>query len=342
MPDPLRRLFSRLDGGPVTLTDDDRRDLSEDWDALAAAGVIVETERGKVVECDSCDEPHYAAVFAFEVDGDPTRWFHRCPSFGSVPLDPERLRRWAVRVPALGRALTGRDAEERVPELIWRLGLVGSTARVGWLVAGWRGRTGIADAARELLAPNAVVFVPCRLPTVAAWGTVPPLVVPLAEVLSVTGTGVEVNRASLAAFLPPEPVAVVTRNDRPRLTLPPGTPWEDVTLVVEDHHLELRLGAVRHRVGYEDLGLDDGRTGAPNAVWLTLVRLAQTGELTTGDQTKTKQATLKNNVSKLRVALKHWCGLPGDPFHPVHPFRPYRPRFRVYIAKRSNWGEIGN
>ena len=102
-----------------------------------------------------------------------------------------------------------------------------------------------------------------------------------------------------------------------------------MTLVVEDHHLELSVESVRHRAGYEDLGLADGRTGAPNAVWLTLVRLAQTGELTTGDQTKTKQATLKNNVSRLRVALKHWCGVPGDPFHPVHPLRPYRPRFRV-------------
>ena len=332
MPDPLRRLFSRLDGGPVTLTAEERRDLDEDWEALSAGGLVVETTPATVVECASCDEPHAASVRSVPTAGLPTRWFHHCPSVGAVQEDPEELRRWAVRVPALGRALTGRDCEERVPELIWRLGPVGATARVGWLVAGWRGRTGIADAVPELLAPNAVVFVPCRLPAVAAWGTVPPLVVPLIDVLTVTGTGIEWNRSALAACLPPEPVAVLARDDRPRLTLSPGTDWKDVTLVVEDHHLELSVGNARHRAGYEDLGLADGRTRAPHTAWLTLLHLARTGELAPADDIDTKSGTLKNNVSKLRAALKRWTGLAGDPFHTVHRLEPYRPRFVIRAA----------
>lgn len=335
MRDPLRRLFSRLDGGEVVLNADDRWDLAEDWDALTASGLLAETAPATVVECASCDRPHSEAVFSVETDGRPARWFHRCPDAGSVRVDPQELRRWVVRVPALGRVVTDRDAEERVPERVWRLGSipVGSTARVGWLVAGWRRDAGLADRVPELRAPNAVVFVPHTLPADSVWGTVPPVVVPLIEVICVTGTGMELDRPALAGYLPPEPTAVAKTDTRPRLTLPAGTRWEDLTLVVGDHHVELHIGAARHRIGYEDLGLIDGRTDAPNAVWWTLVRLARMGELATGDRTRTKPATLKNNVSELRIALKRWCGLPDDPFQPVLPLHPYKPRFRVLAAE---------
>ncbi len=331
MPDPFRRLLSRLDGGAVVLTADDRWDLADDWDALAAAGLLAETTPATAVACASCDRPHSEVVFSVETEGRPPRWFHRCPEFGSVRVEPEELRQWAVRIPALGRPLTGRDAEEHVPGLVWRLGPipVGTIARVGWLVAGWRGRTGIADAVPELLAANAVVFVPRHLPTAAVWGSVPLVVVPLIDVLRVTGTGVEVNRPALAGCLPPEPMVVVETDDRPRLTLPSGTRWEDVTLVVDDHHLDLVLDRDRHRVGYADLGLADGRTGAPVGAWLAFRLLARTGELTPGDGIDTKPGTLKNHMTKLREALTRWTGLAGDPLQPVRKRKPYRPRFQL-------------
>jgi len=76
VPDPLRRLFSRLDSGAVALSAEDRRDLDEDWDALRAVGLAVETTPATVVECASCDTPHLAAVFEVPTDGKPSRWSH--------------------------------------------------------------------------------------------------------------------------------------------------------------------------------------------------------------------------------------------------------------------------
>lgn len=331
MPDTLRRLFARLDGGSVTLDADDRRELDEGWPALMSAGLVAETLPATVAECGACDEPHFATVFPFETPGFPTRWFARCPEAGAVRVDPDDLRRWVVRVPALGRALAGRDAEERVPGVVWRLGPVGSGERVGWLVAGWRNRTGIADAAPELRLPNAVVFVPCHLPPAAVWGTVPPVVVPVADVLRSDGTALAVSAAALAARLPPEPVAVVEVDPRPRLSLPAGTRWEDVTLVVDDHAVELLVGGRRYRAEYTDLGLADGRTRAPHAGWLALVHLARAGALAPDDGIDTKSGTLKNNLTRLRAALKRWTGLAGDPI-PARRLEPYRPRFRVRPA----------
>lgn len=329
MRDPLRRLLARLDGGPVTLTADDRRDLDEDWPALEAVGLVAETTPATEVACRSCDEPHGGEVFRSDLDGFPTRWFHRCDTYGSVRLEPDEVRRWAVRVPPLGRVLTGRDAEERVPGLVWRLGPVGPGERVGWLVAGWRRQVGVADAVPELRLPKAVVFVPGRLPPPAVWGTAPPVVVPVADVVRSDGTTLTVNAAALAAFLPPEPV-VVEADTRPRLTLPPGTVWEDLTLVVEDHHVTLVLGPDRFRIGYEGLGLMDGRKGTPVGAWKALVVLAESGgELGTRDRVRTKSGVLRNNVAGLRAALQHWAGLFTDPFHPTRPKQPYRARFHV-------------
>jgi len=88
VPDPLRRLFSRLDGGPVFVSAEERRDLNEDGAALAAAGVVVETTPAAVVECASCDEPHSAIVFSVPTAGRPTRWFHHCPDAGRHPPHP--------------------------------------------------------------------------------------------------------------------------------------------------------------------------------------------------------------------------------------------------------------
>lgn len=336
--DPFRRLLVGLDGGPVILGADDRRAFAADWNSLIAAGLLAETAPATATECDSCHDPHYAPVIVEETDGHPPRWFLRCPSLGAVPVDADDLRRWAVCVPALGRPLAGRDAEERVPGLVWRLGPIpfpfDAGERVGWLVVGWRGRTGVASNLPELRAANAVTFVPAHLPPANVWGVAPPsVVVPLIDVLRVTGTGVVANSSALALFLPPEPVVVIEpADDRPRLALPAETPWEAVTLVVGDHHLELRLGAERYRAGYEELRLVNGRSGAPLGAWEALKLLARDGKLGTGDHIDTKSGTLKNNVTKLRVALQRWTGLADDPFRPVRARQPYCPRFKIRVG----------
>ena len=58
--------------------------------------------------------------------------------------------------------------------------------------------------------------------------------------------------------------------DGPRVPLPPGTSWEDVTVEVDDHHLLVRTAGGEWRIGYEEAGFADGRTGAPNSRWALL------------------------------------------------------------------------
>ena len=168
MPDPFRRLLARLDGGPAILDDDDRLGFADDWEALVTAGLVVGTAPATATACDACDDPHFGEAFRADVEGLPTRWFVRCPTFGSVRIPADRLRRWAVRVPVFGRPLAGRDAEERLPGLVWRLGPVevGSATRLGWLVAGWRGRSGWPSGFRSWLsrARSCSCRATCRRP----------------------------------------------------------------------------------------------------------------------------------------------------------------------------------
>ena len=75
MPDPFRRLLSRLDGGAVVLTADDRWNLANDWDALAAAGLFAVTTPATAVACAAFDEPHFATVAREDAPADrPSQW----------------------------------------------------------------------------------------------------------------------------------------------------------------------------------------------------------------------------------------------------------------------------
>ncbi len=348
--DPLRRLLSRLDGGPVQLGVDERHDLAKIWDSLASLGMFLTAPPSDSVECASCDSPHSAVVFRVEVEGLPDRWFHRCPEWGAVQVDPETLRRWEVRPSVWCRVLTGRDASAVIPEHVWQLGALPGfpSGRMGWLVVGWRRERDLARRVPELAAPNAVVFVPCRLPPTEVWGVVPPVVIPLADVLERTDRGLSLNPAALSMFIPQIPDQKPI--SKPLLTLPPGTTWEQVSIHVEERSLQIRVGSQECALGFAECGFADGRkTGGepvPNQSWALLARLARRGVLETGDTIDTKPDALRQAVSALARILKTLTGLPETPFRSGKR-KSYRPRFAITgvgvilnVPPGVNWEQV--
>ncbi len=189
-----------------------------------------------------------------------------------MAVEDARLSRWAV-VPAVsGRAVAGRVPAERLTGRVWELGLVrvAEAERPGWLVAGWRGKVGLAERVPELAHPTAVVFVPVATPPQAVWGDVRPLVVPLAAVLTLSADGLTLNPTVLAAHLP---VDVPTALGGP----PVGEP---LTTFLSAAELARRVGRPpagvesflrRFRTKHPDcaVGVDDPRKGEPRALYRT-------------------------------------------------------------------------
>lgn len=110
-------------------------------------------------------------------------------------------------------------------------------------------------------------------PSAAKASGTPSRSVTTATVLTLSADGLAVDPLALAAHLgppdddeqpPAEPVVLPPDPaGGPRVPLPPGTSWEDVTVEVDDHHLLVRTAGGEWRIGYEDAGFEDARTGAP-------------------------------------------------------------------------------
>lgn len=313
-------------------------------DRLVGLGLLADAGPAASFACDSCGFDHVEEV-RWVTDPDlPARAFVACPHVGPVRIDPEALRRWAVRLPALAQ-LTAEAlgaagiVAEQIPGRVWKLGVVRAGGR-SWpahLAVGLEhpDAAGVAASAPELRAANALVLVPSVVPPPAVWpaGT-RPSILPLTDLLSLGPTGLAADRGVLESAIAPASPAARPKTAAGTFPTPPGTTWEDVEVVVEDLRLVVRVGNVARAFGFAEAGFEDRRKGnVPDEVWELLRLLARLGgTLGTGDRLTTKTAELKQRVSVLRGRLRALLGLDADPFHPAGRGRAYRARFAVRSA----------
>jgi hypothetical protein len=332
-PDFWSWFWSSWDTGPLVLGDDERREAKPPlWSALLAAQILVPTSQATEVICESCLDPHPAAVFSLPGPRG-LRWFHECPEGGSYHVREERLRRWQVQATALGLILAGREAEEVASGWLWKLGAisVGAQTKLGWLVRGWWGQTDLAEKHPELLRSNALVFVGKKLPPLSVWGKLAPAnVIPLGDMLTFTDSGLSLNRESLATFVPDEPV--VKKAAKPLMALPPGTTWEQVSIHVAATSLVVRTGTLELTLGLAECGFADGRKGSdtpqPTQLWSLLQILSRRKVLSTSDHIDTKSENLRQKVKELRKLLQRMTGLKDDPFESGKG-KDYSPRLTI-------------
>ncbi len=369
MPDPLGWVLSLAEcAAPVAAADDLAR-AGIDPQPLVDAGLLAEAEPAGAVACDGCGRDHVEPV-RWRSDADPPHPYLHCLTAGVVPVDPARLARWWVNPDALAVALSAAvgpsgGVGERLAGRVWHLGPL-ADGRVGWLVAGWRGETGLADRAPEVLRANAVVFVPSALPPPVVWGRdAPPLVIPVSRVLDRSAAGLAVDLPALARWLtasaaPPPAVADPSQGrlatpplpadseaDSPTVltgspiadgpvasavSIPPGARWEDLCFHIEADTLRVQADGVDRRLTFAEAGFADRRAGTddaprPNNAWHLLTRLARRrGVLGTGDHIDTKPTALRRAMADLGRRLRALTGLTGPPFRSGRG-KAYRARF---------------
>ncbi len=344
MTPPLTELLTRAEQPePLFDAEDVGRWPGTAFDRLILLGLLVEADLTPAIACDACGHDHVEAVEWIRVPGREPRAFIPCPAEGRVQVDLTRLKRWSVRlsklVEAVGRVLrSNTEPEQRVLGRVWRLGAVhvGGRALAGFLAVGLRrsDAASVVASVPELRAANAVVFVPSVIPTPTIWATgSQPTVISLADVLSVDANGLVVDHAFLEAALAP-----ASRSQAKTATkvfpTPPGSRWEQVELVVEDHRVLVRVGDVSRVFGFAEAGFEDRRKkNFPDECWAFLKTLARfNGVLGTGDNLKTKSGDLKQKVSDLRGRLRALLGIEDDPFAMVRKGKPYRARFTIRAA----------
>jgi hypothetical protein len=328
-------------------------------DELLALGVLTPAERARTAVCDACADDHVELVRWERHPDRPPRAYISCREFKVVWLDPKDLDRWSIRLPVLAREVAravgaASGVVERVPGRVWKLGTVrvGGRVWVGLLAVGLTrsDAAAVVEAVPELRAVNALVFVPVTVPAESVWSADrAPVVVPLCDVLTVGGKAVIADRDALASAVTP------TARPAPKgparvFPIPPGTTWKQVSLVVEEHHVRIQVGAVVERFGFAEAGFEDRREkSTPDEVWTLLGLLARfRGVLGTDDDILTKAGKLKQKVTTLRNRLRALLALDDDPFHPTRKNQPYRARFAIRSAglatfptpPGATWGDV--
>lgn len=309
-------------------------------EAFVRFGLLAAADAAESAVCDACGFDHVELVQWDGTPGPARRPFIACPSVGAVSIDPNSLRRWTVRPPALASAVASAvgaagPVAARVPGRVWKLGPLRTGGRL-WAASLAVGLTrpdaaAVVEAAPELRAPNALVFVPSTVPPATVWSSErAPAVVPLCDLLALGPAGLRADPIALASVLP-APVRAAVKGPARAFPTPPDASWESVTLTVGEHHLTVRVGTTVERFGFADAGFEDRREkNKPDDLWALLRVLARLGgHLGTGDATTTKPGSLKQKVSVLRDRLRALLALSGDPFHPNARGRPYRARFAV-------------
>lgn len=300
-------------------------------------GVLSEIAPATTATCDSCGADHVEQVVWFDAPGCPRRAYIPCPLEGRTPVDPARLRRWAVCTTGLAErtaAAVGSTGvvEERVSGRAWKLGTVrvGDRVWIPLLIVGLSNPSAkFLEKLSDLGNPNTLVFVPSIIPPASAWTSGRPArIVSLADVMTLDLRGLVIDPIALASAVTPADTPLPTNT---RFHPPEGTTWEQIELIVGDHDLTLRAGGHVSRVGFVDAGFEDGRKkNVPDQMWRILTLLAQRGGvLGTPDSITTKSAAFKRKMSVIRKRLKALVGLNDDPFYPVGRGDDYRVRFRI-------------
>jgi hypothetical protein len=156
------------------------------------------------VSCEACSEQHTGTVEGVDYDGE-VRLFINCPSYGRVPLDPERLKRWCLDLPGLARTIAellaakGR-VKALIPNRVWHLGSIELGGRISecLMVRGlnWPDATQLLDI-KSMSNTSPIILTLCDV----SFTTLMTFTVPLSQLLSLDRTGLNVNSAYLGAVL---------------------------------------------------------------------------------------------------------------------------------------------
>lgn len=319
---------------------------------LEQLGLLVETERAAVVECDGCDEQCICGVdLVVGVRSQAPRAFVVCglrDDMGRVPVPLDRLRRWRVdaerlcRLVALAAGLSG-AVRQLGQHRLWSLGYIElGNRRVDLFLAHgpqWP-HGGPSDPAWAPLDE-------CSYPVLLVPVTPPPdhlcpqgaRVLSVDRLLRVEPDGLRLDLVEISRMIG----AGRARGSQGVVPfrVPKGTQWSQVIIEVANSEVvRISVGAKTDHRTFEEMGCADRRKPSPqpDVQWGLLLQLAEGDGQLAGKYgvAQASQGTAKKMVSKMRRVLRAvFPDIPGDPFHPYTTERGYTARFVIRSERRA-------
>jgi len=308
-------------------------------EALVEAGLLGQASHATSVVCDGCEEACLSEVeFVGGEEGGPLRAYVVCErreDIGRVEVPLERLRRWAVDLGGLAAVIAQNlgavgGVEELVAGRLWWLGR--ATFRAGpmdvFIARGLGHQVGAQEVGAE---PR---FQQCSRAVLLTLGDTPDdlfpgkIAVSLQRLLVLGEDGLSFERQVVEDEAARRAGRSVYRIRR--FPTPPGTPWEQVSMVItaDGDAAQVSAGGVTEPVTPAEMGMAHRRN--PNRFlesWKLLVRLATDGPIRP-DSSDFSLKTPKR-VQRLRDDLQAFFGIPDDPFQPYRQAGGYAPRFSL-------------
>ena len=321
---------------PVFSHDDVHRWRQDEFERLVRIGVLREAAQARYVLCDACTEGHREEVVWESSVRTPTgmRGYIPCPEERSVPVDPERLRQWAVDAAKLAHLaaavleLSG-PVEEKARGF-WSLGRRRVAGRFREFCLAVRPGADALNSARSYSAP-----VVLAVDGVGAWKESGIATFFLPDVASLAGDRLVVDLDYIEDALPRDRAPEKSQSLR-SVPLPERVAWSDLVVEVGDTALAVVAGGTRRELSFEESGFADMRHGdvAGDRALQTLRlfasrrgRFAPRKVAGAGDE----KTPFKKQVSVLRQRLKGLLPVEGEPIIFEKTSGEYRCAFGVFL-----------
>ena len=179
--------------------------------ALCQMHLLRAAATGLHAPCPNCEDSHIEPVTIRPGAGDTKRFFIWCPQAMRVEVTSEMCNGWeadrAGLAAAVSAALGITQAPKAVmPERFWRLGRTPwppGTSQTREVVLALRMRDQDAPAVAAHVGPGgrAIVLVPQHAPDERIWSDPAPAVVPLAEILALSDTGLTIDASAIVEIV---------------------------------------------------------------------------------------------------------------------------------------------
>ena len=331
---------------PLFSADEMQWTPQEEFERFRARGFLREAAMATRAVCDACDDGHAEeVVWIRNAQTGLLAPFLPCPEVGGAPVNPERLRRWAIDLDLTAGELRDRlglvgHLAPLLPGRVWSLGRrhLAGRFRDFFFICGatWPDTHTLWDRCRHIEdAPSPVILVPTRPPSGQSWRAKGAPVFRLAHVGGFTEFGLTLDLAYIEDAIPRDMHAVRAKSVS-SFPVPDGATWNELRLTVREAAILVEIRGTSREFGIEELGFAD----ADDRLWQLLCVFARLGGQTPPRNTSVSDKdaiTLRKQVSNLRQRLATIFPIACESIRSVHGTGAYRCMFRIGIDRRDGF-----
>lgn len=331
---------------PLFSADELQWTAPEEFERFRVRGFLREAAMATRAVCDACDDGHFEeVVWIRNAQTGLLAPFLPCPEVGGTPVNPDRLRRWAIDLDLTaaelrdGLGLVGHLAP-LLPGRVWSLGRrhLAGRFRDFFFVCGatWPDTHKLWERCRHIEdAPAPVILVPTRPPGGESWRAKGAPVFRLVDVGGFTESGLTLDLAYIEDTVPREVYAVAAKSVS-SFSVPDGATWDELRITVRDAAILADLRGTSRDFGIDEIGF----AGADDRLWQLLCVFARLGGQTPQRSTSVSDKdaiTLRKQVSNLRQRLATIFPIAGVPIRSVHGTGAYRCSFQIGLDRRDGF-----